>query len=116
MNEDGVANITVANSVFTKTQNGVRIKSWARPSGGFATNIMFRNLVMRNVGNPIFIDQNYCPHNVCPRQVLLPFQFICLTYLTQTSRKLCVMYRRHTYYDVKRSKQNKPESKCQNEN
>ncbi|WMV59369.1 hypothetical protein MTR67_052754 [Solanum verrucosum] len=68
LNEDGVANITVANSVFTKTQNGVRIKSWARPSGGFAKNLMFKNLVMRNVGNPIFIDQNYCPHNVCPRQ------------------------------------------------
>ncbi|XP_059292520.1 polygalacturonase-like [Lycium ferocissimum] len=67
-NEPGVANVTVANSVFTKTQNGVRIKSWARPSGGFAKNLMFRNLVMRNVGNPIIIDQNYCPHNICPRQ------------------------------------------------
>ncbi|OIT02015.1 PREDICTED: polygalacturonase-like [Nicotiana attenuata] len=67
-NEPGVTNVTVANSVFTKTQNGVRIKSWARASNGFVKNLMFRNLIMRNVGNPIIIDQNYCPHNVCPRQ------------------------------------------------
>lgn len=79
MKEAGVANVTVANSVFTKTQNGVRIKSWARPSGGFAKTLMFRNLVMRNVGNPIFIDQNYCPHNVCPRQVLPPSPSIYLS-------------------------------------
>lgn len=61
--------MTVTNSVFTKTQNGVRLKSWARPSGGYARNIVFRNLVMRNVGNPIIIDQKYCPNNICPRQV-----------------------------------------------
>ncbi|XP_059274696.1 polygalacturonase-like [Lycium ferocissimum] len=67
-NEPGVANVTVVNSVFTKTQNGVRIKSWARPSDGFAKNLNFRNLVMRNVGYPIIIDQNYCPDNSCPRQ------------------------------------------------
>ncbi|OIT40656.1 PREDICTED: polygalacturonase-like [Nicotiana attenuata] len=67
-NEAGVQNITVANSVFTKTQNGVRIKSWARPSDGYAKNLMFRNLVMRNVGFPILIDQNYCPEDSCPHQ------------------------------------------------
>ncbi|XP_022878736.1 polygalacturonase-like [Olea europaea var. sylvestris] len=67
-NEGGVQNVTVTNSVFTKTQNGVRLKSWARPSGGYARNIVFRNLVMRNVGNPIIIDQKYCPNNICPRQ------------------------------------------------
>ncbi|KAH0773920.1 hypothetical protein KY290_011057 [Solanum tuberosum] len=67
-NEEGVTNITVTNSVFTKTQNGVRVKSWARPSGGYARNLMFSNLIMRNVGYPILIDQNYCPDNNCPRQ------------------------------------------------
>ncbi|KAK4489084.1 hypothetical protein RD792_004878 [Penstemon davidsonii] len=67
-NEEGVENVTVANSVFTKTQNGVRIKSWAKPSGGYARNLMFRNLIMKNVGNPIIIDQNYCPDNSCPHQ------------------------------------------------
>lgn len=67
--EHGVQNVTVKNSIFTKTRNGVRIKSWARPSTGFARNLMFRNLIMRNVGNPIIIDQKYCPNNQCPRQV-----------------------------------------------
>ncbi|CAA7025884.1 unnamed protein product [Microthlaspi erraticum] len=33
-NKEGVENVTVASSVFTKTQNGVRIKIWARPSRG----------------------------------------------------------------------------------
>ncbi|XP_004244826.1 polygalacturonase-like [Solanum lycopersicum] len=68
LNEAGVQNITVANSVFTKTQNGVRVKSWARPSNSYAKNVIFRNLVMRNVGYPILIDQNYCPDKNCPHQ------------------------------------------------
>ncbi|KAJ0092933.1 hypothetical protein Patl1_27024 [Pistacia atlantica] len=68
-NEEGVQNITVTSSVFTKTQNGVRIKSWARASNGYARNIVFRNLIMKNVGNPIIIDQNYCPDKKgCPHQ------------------------------------------------
>ncbi|KAF2605553.1 hypothetical protein F2Q70_00024563 [Brassica cretica] len=67
--EEGVNNVTVTNSVFTKTRNGVRIKSWARPSTGFVRNVEFRNLVMRNVGNPLIIDQNYCPSGKgCPNQ------------------------------------------------
>nr|XP_004288735.2 PREDICTED: polygalacturonase [Fragaria vesca subsp. vesca] len=69
VNEDGVQNVTVTSSVFTKTQNGVRIKSWARASNGFARNIVYRNLIMKNVDNPIIIDQKYCPGNKgCPRQ------------------------------------------------
>ncbi|KAL3619880.1 hypothetical protein CASFOL_034792 [Castilleja foliolosa] len=67
-NEAGVQNVTVTNSVFTKTQNGVRVKSWARASVGYARNLVFRNLVMRNVANPIMIDQNYCPSGSCPHQ------------------------------------------------
>ncbi|ESQ39014.1 hypothetical protein EUTSA_v10001484mg [Eutrema salsugineum] len=68
-NEEGVENVTVTTSVFTRTQNGVRIKTWARPSNGFVRNVQFRNLVMRNVGYPLIIDQNYCPSGSgCPRQ------------------------------------------------
>ncbi|CAM8924194.1 unnamed protein product [Rhodiola kirilowii] len=69
LKESGVQNVTVTNSVFTGTQNGVRIKSWARPSNGFAENVIFRNIVMKNVLNPIIIDQKYCPNNICPRQI-----------------------------------------------
>lgn len=72
--EDGVQNVTITSSVFTRTQNGVRIKSWARPSNGYARNIVFRNIIMRGVFNPIIIDQKYCPDNKgCPNQVPITF-------------------------------------------
>ncbi|KAL3642142.1 hypothetical protein CASFOL_012957 [Castilleja foliolosa] len=68
-NEDGVENVTLVNSVFTGSDNGLRIKTWARPSLGFVRNINYRNIIMKNVKNPIIIDQNYCPNNQgCPRQ------------------------------------------------
>ena len=69
LNEPGVQNITVSTAEFTGTQNGVRIKSWGRPSNGFVRNVLFQHITMVNVQNPIIIDQNYCPANRCPRQV-----------------------------------------------
>ncbi|KAL9240723.1 hypothetical protein vseg_014909 [Gypsophila vaccaria] len=68
VNEAGVKNITVTNVNFFKTQNGVRIKSWARPSNGFVQGVTFRNIVMNQVYNPIIIDQQYCPNYQCPHQ------------------------------------------------
>ncbi|KAJ4723886.1 polygalacturonase-like [Melia azedarach] len=68
-NEDGVENVTLTNSVFTESDNGVRIKSWARASRSFVRNVFFQNIIMNNVKNPILIDQNYCPGNQgCPHQ------------------------------------------------
>ncbi|GAY69420.1 hypothetical protein CUMW_271830 [Citrus unshiu] len=67
--EAGVQNVTVTAVTFTGTKNGVRIKSWGRPSNGFARNILFQHALMNNVDNPIIIDQNYCPdNNNCPGQ------------------------------------------------
>ncbi|KAK2646854.1 hypothetical protein Ddye_022049 [Dipteronia dyeriana] len=40
MKEDGVQNVTVKNTTFIGTQNGLRIKTWARPSNGFVQGIM----------------------------------------------------------------------------
>ncbi|XP_060211294.1 polygalacturonase-like [Lycium barbarum] len=69
MQEPGVDNVTVKTATFTGTQNGVRVKTWARPSNGFIRNILFQHVVMNNVENPIIIDQNYCPnHEICPEQ------------------------------------------------
>ncbi|XP_009366248.1 polygalacturonase-like [Pyrus x bretschneideri] len=69
LQEDGVQNVTLTNAVFSGSDNGVRIKSWARPSTGFVRNIIFQNIIMRNVKNPIIIDQNYCPRNQgCPSE------------------------------------------------
>ncbi|XP_060171408.1 polygalacturonase-like [Lycium barbarum] len=67
--EAGVQNVTVKTVTFTGTQNGVRVKTWARPSNGFVKGVLFQHLVMSNVQNPIIIDQDYCPnHESCPHQ------------------------------------------------
>ncbi|KAJ4830248.1 hypothetical protein Tsubulata_021211, partial [Turnera subulata] len=68
--EPGVQNVTVKRTIFANTQNGFRIKSWARPSNGFVQGVRFIGAIMHNVQNPILIDQHYCPHNLnCPTQV-----------------------------------------------
>ena len=68
--ENGVQNVTVQSCRLSNTQNGVRIKSWGRPSTGFGRDIRFQHITMTNVKYPIIIDQNYCPHHQdCPGQV-----------------------------------------------
>ncbi|KAJ0958012.1 putative polygalacturonase [Helianthus annuus] len=70
LNEQGVSNVTVKRVTFKGTDNGLRIKAWARPSNGFVNGVLFQNAVMTNVENPIVIDQHYCPGGKnCPRQV-----------------------------------------------
>ncbi|KAK1295192.1 hypothetical protein QJS10_CPA16g00053 [Acorus calamus] len=67
--EPGVQNVTVRSATFSGTQNGLRIKTWGRPSNGFVKGVVFEHVVMQNVRNPIVIDQNYCPYNRnCPGQ------------------------------------------------
>lgn len=97
MEEPGVQNVTVKTIKFNGTQNGVRIKSWGRPSNGFANNIIFQNIEMLNVHNPIIIDQNYCPNNKnCPGQVSfskailgIPMLFLLTTALiTKLDKKI----------------------------
>ncbi|XP_022026582.1 polygalacturonase [Helianthus annuus] len=70
LDEPGVQNITVTMATFRGTQNGVRIKTWARASHGFVTGALFQHVTMVNVSNPIIIEQRYCPDkNNCPNQV-----------------------------------------------
>jgi len=62
--------VTVKSATFVGTENGVRIKSWGRPSNGFVRNVHFEHITMMNAKNPIIIDQNYCPNNKgCPEMV-----------------------------------------------
>ncbi|KAL9237541.1 hypothetical protein vseg_012076 [Gypsophila vaccaria] len=69
IDEPGVENVAVTRITFRGTQNGVRIKSWGRPSRGYVRNVIFRDIIMDNVHNPIIIDQNYCPYHLnCPGQ------------------------------------------------
>ncbi|XP_023521323.1 polygalacturonase-like [Cucurbita pepo subsp. pepo] len=67
--EAEVSNIRVDRALISGTSNGVRIKTWQGGSG-YAKNIMFQNVVMNNVSNPIIIDQNYCDkeEKSCPQQ------------------------------------------------
>ncbi|MQM12590.1 hypothetical protein Taro_045509 [Colocasia esculenta] len=67
--EQGVVNVTVKTAVFTGTENGLRIKTWGRPSDGFVKGVVFEHVMMQNVNNPIIITQNYCPgEKNCPGQ------------------------------------------------
>ncbi|XP_057471068.1 polygalacturonase-like [Actinidia eriantha] len=69
LREPGVQNVTLKTVTFTGAQNGVRIKTWGRPSSGFVRGVLFQHIDMVNVKNPILIDQNYCPNNKgCPGQ------------------------------------------------
>ncbi|KAI0511364.1 hypothetical protein KFK09_011994 [Dendrobium nobile] len=54
-----VSGVTVDTAQFSGTSNGVRIKTW-QGGKGYAKNIVFKNIEMSNVKNPIIIDQNYC--------------------------------------------------------
>ncbi|XP_047086285.1 LOW QUALITY PROTEIN: polygalacturonase-like [Lolium rigidum] len=54
-----VSGITIDSVQLYGTTNGARIKTWQGGSG-FAKNIIFQNIIMDNVQNPIIIDQNYC--------------------------------------------------------
>ncbi|PRQ48967.1 putative polygalacturonase [Rosa chinensis] len=70
LEEEGIQNVTLKNAIFKGTTNGLRIKSWARPSTGFVQGVRSLDVEMINVQNPIVIYQNYCPHNLnCPGQV-----------------------------------------------
>lgn len=72
LNEQGVQNVTVKQVTFKGTQNGLRVKAWAKPSNGFVNDVLFQNAIMDNVQNPIVIDQKYCPGSKnCPNQVHL---------------------------------------------
>ncbi|GJS84476.1 polygalacturonase-like protein [Tanacetum coccineum] len=54
-----ISYITIDGAKLTGTTNGVRIKTWQGGSGS-VTNINFKNIKMKNVKNPIIIDQQYC--------------------------------------------------------
>ncbi|KAF3456273.1 hypothetical protein FNV43_RR00923 [Rhamnella rubrinervis] len=61
-NEEDVYGITVKNCTFIGTENGIRIKSWpAGKTPSKASSMIYDDILMQNVRNPILIDQQYCP-------------------------------------------------------
>ncbi|KAF6162334.1 hypothetical protein GIB67_008463 [Kingdonia uniflora] len=67
-NEAGVQNVTVQTVTFTGTENGFRIKTWAKPNTGFVKGVHFQHATMTNVQNPIIIDQQYGSDSAHPHQ------------------------------------------------
>ncbi|KAM0009368.1 putative endo-polygalacturonase [Helianthus debilis subsp. tardiflorus] len=68
-----VEKVLVRNCNFTETQNGARIKTV--PYGkGYARSIVFEDIHLKDVNNPIIIDQHYCTNmnnEDCPAPVSL---------------------------------------------
>jgi len=64
-NEEDVRGITVKNCTLIGTENGIRIKSWPGSPPSAASGMVFQNINMKNVKNPIIIDQGYCPNSHC---------------------------------------------------
>ncbi|KAJ7955145.1 putative Pectin lyase-like superfamily protein [Quillaja saponaria] len=57
--EEDVRGIFVTNSVLSNTDNGIRIKTWPDSPPSAATGMLFKDITMNNVQNPILIDQEY---------------------------------------------------------
>ncbi|MBA0856915.1 hypothetical protein Goshw_004829 [Gossypium schwendimanii] len=57
--EFDVFGITVRNCSLSRTENGARIKTYRNESPSKASGIIFQDLIMDNVKNPILIDQEY---------------------------------------------------------
>ncbi|KAK4476375.1 hypothetical protein RD792_015525 [Penstemon davidsonii] len=67
--ENHVSDILVKGVKLTGTTNGVRIKTWQGGKGS-ARNIVFEDIYMKNVSNPIIINQFYCDKNKrCEKQI-----------------------------------------------
>ena len=67
--EEDVRRLRVANCTIAGTANGVRIKTWrggSRPTA--VAGLVFEDIVMVKVRNPIIIDQEYCPYASCRRE------------------------------------------------
>ncbi len=82
--EEDVSGLLVTNCTFTGTDNGVRVKTWAKPHASNVFNLTFADIIMENVRNPIIIDQRYCPSASCVQVASscpIIYCYICLCFL-----------------------------------
>ncbi|XP_065854226.1 exopolygalacturonase-like [Euphorbia lathyris] len=67
-NEEPVTGVLFKRCVINNADNGVRIKTWPGMYKSIASDMVFEDITMNNVSNPILIDQMYCPSNHCNKQ------------------------------------------------
>ncbi|CAN0855682.1 Exopolygalacturonase (Fragment) [Linum grandiflorum] len=67
--EKDVRGVTVKNCTLRKTDNGVRIKTYAGSPPSQASRMVFEDIVMEDVKRPIIIDQHYGSKSKGPSQV-----------------------------------------------
>ncbi|XP_042477668.1 exopolygalacturonase-like [Macadamia integrifolia] len=67
-NEEDVVGITVRDCTLSGTTNGLRIKTWPDSPPGFASDLTFENIIVKNVYNPVIVDQEYCPYYKCDQK------------------------------------------------
>ncbi|KAG9156545.1 hypothetical protein Leryth_006546 [Lithospermum erythrorhizon] len=63
-----VQGVTVSDSSFTGTQNGARIKTFGSSVSNNVSDVIFQNIDVNDVKNPIIIDQHYCPGSSCEQK------------------------------------------------
>lgn len=67
--EQPVVGVIVRNCTLVNTMNGLRVKTWPNSFNGIASGLHFQDIIMDNVSNPVLIDQDYCPDDLCKLQV-----------------------------------------------
>ncbi|XP_074318185.1 exopolygalacturonase-like [Silene latifolia] len=85
---DQVEQVVVQNCKIFDAMNGLRIKTWATNMPGRINNILYQDISLINVDNPIIIDQNYCPSRTCSKAnsgiQISDVKFINITGTSQT--------------------------------
>lgn len=68
--EGDVRGVRIKNCSLTGTTNGLRIKAWPERYPGAASDVSFSDIIMKDVKNPIIIDQEYdCEPANCQKKV-----------------------------------------------
>ncbi|WZY98030.1 hypothetical protein YC2023_070359 [Brassica napus] len=69
--EKNVEDITVRDTVFNGTSDGIRFKTWECSVAEITVSgFLYENIKMVDVRHPINIDQKYCPYPPCPKLIM----------------------------------------------